>query len=87
MSHPFVERLIGTVRWDFLNHDLCSMSQDPWQQLSQFKDCYNKHRVHSSLVRAATARMIRKTKYRKADFASYTWLPHGLELFYTPVPA
>ena len=49
LSHPFVERLIGTVRREFLDHVLFWNNRDLTRKLETFKDYYNAHRVHSSL--------------------------------------
>ena len=49
LSHPFVERLIGTVRREFLDHVLFWNDCDLTRKLARFQDYYNTHRVHSSL--------------------------------------
>ena len=71
MSHPFVERLIGTIRREFLDHVLFWTSHDLEQNLSEFKDYYNRHRVHSSLPRDAPAGLAGEVQNPKADLADY----------------
>jgi putative transposase len=49
LSHPFVERLIGTARREFLDHVLFWNSRDLARKLSNFQAYYNLERVHASL--------------------------------------
>jgi hypothetical protein len=49
-SHPFVERLIGTIRRDFLDHVLFWNAVDLESKLSVFGDYYNHERVHSGAI-------------------------------------
>ena len=48
-SHPFVERLIGTVRRAYLDRVFFWNSVDLTDKLAAFGDYYNTHRVHRSL--------------------------------------
>ena len=52
VSHPFVERLIGTVRREFLDHVLIWNAIDLERKLEEFRIYYNENRVHQSLVAA-----------------------------------
>src|SRR5215470_8060605 len=49
LSHPFVERLIGTIRRECLDHLLFWTAADLEMKLSDFKTYYNTSRVHASL--------------------------------------
>ena len=49
VSHPFVERLIGTVRREFLDHVLIWNAIDLERKLEGFRIYYNENRVHQSL--------------------------------------
>jgi putative transposase len=49
VSHPFVERLIGTIRREFLDHVLIWNAVDLERKLEEFRNYYNDHRVHQSL--------------------------------------
>lgn len=49
LSHPFVERLIGTVRRELLDEVLFWGAADLERKLLQFRDYYNDDRVHASL--------------------------------------
>ena len=48
-SHPFVERLIGTIRREYLDHVFFWNAIDLTRKLDAFADYYNAHRVHRSL--------------------------------------
>src|SRR5439155_7145635 len=49
VSHPFVERLIGTIRREILDHVLISNAIDLERKLEEFRNYYNDNRVHQSL--------------------------------------
>ena len=49
VSHPFVERLIGTIRREFLDHVLFWNARDPERKLAEFQTYYNEARGHASL--------------------------------------
>jgi transposase InsO family protein len=49
LSHPFVERLIGTVRRELLDVVPFWGARDLEQKLRHFRDYYNHARVHTSL--------------------------------------
>src|SRR5215472_12747711 len=46
LSHPFVERLIGTVRREYLDQTLFWTTTDLENQLRLFQDYFNRQRVH-----------------------------------------
>jgi len=48
-SHPFVERLIGTIRREYLDRPFFWNSVDLTRKLEAFRDYYNEFRVHRSL--------------------------------------
>ena len=49
MSHPFIERLIGTIRREYLDHTFFWNSIDLHRKLEKFRTYYNSARVHRSL--------------------------------------
>src|SRR5215831_13981443 len=49
VSHPFVERLIGTIQREFLDHVLIWNAVDLGRKLEEFRNYYNENRVHQSL--------------------------------------
>jgi putative transposase len=48
LSHPFVERLIGTLRREFLDDVLFWNATDLQRKLDSFQTFYNTERVHAS---------------------------------------
>ena len=86
MSHPFVERLIGTIRRELLDQVLFWSSHDLERKLSKFKDYFNHHRTHSALPRDAPAQFAGENNARKASLADYCWQSHCRGLFHTPAP-
>jgi transposase InsO family protein len=49
LSHPFVERLIGTIRREFMDHVPFWTSRDLERKLYAFRDYYNHARCHRAL--------------------------------------
>ena len=49
LSHPFVERLIGTIRREYLDHVPFWSARDLERKLLLFKEYYNRDRVHRGL--------------------------------------
>ena len=46
--HPFVERLIGTLRREYLDHMLFWTTVDLENKLLDFRSYFNHHRTHTS---------------------------------------
>ena len=55
VSHPFVERMMGTVRRDYLDRVLFWKSADLARKVATFQDYYNAHRVHRGIAGATPA--------------------------------
>ena len=51
VSHPFVERLIGTIQREYLDRTFFWNAIDLARKLKHFRNYYNIHRVHRSLDR------------------------------------
>jgi len=51
VSHPFVERLIGTIRREYFDRMFFRNAADLARKLDEFRNDYNVHRVHRSLGR------------------------------------
>jgi transposase InsO family protein len=49
MSHPFIERLIGTIRREYLDFVPFWSERDLERKLSNFQDYYNRERAHQGL--------------------------------------
>ena len=84
-SHPFVERLIGTIRREFLDHTLFWNRRDLQQKLDAFKDYYNSCRVHAGINGKTPAEMNGESKFGDLDIHNYGWRSHCSGLFQTPI--
>jgi hypothetical protein len=49
LSHPFIERLIGTIRREYLDRVLFWTAADLEAKLIEFQHFYNGHRTHTGL--------------------------------------
>lgn len=87
VSHPFVERLIGTVRREYLDHVFFWHAGDLQRKLDDFRDYYNKCRVHRSLSGWTPAQQAGAAVPPISSLACYAWQPHCRGLFQTPVLA
>jgi len=85
LSHPFIERLIGTIRRECLNRLLFWTAADLEVKLSNFKTYYNRHRAHASLDGETPEE--NSESERCANLISYAWREHCRGLFHTPTAA
>lgn len=84
LSHPFVERLVGTLRKECLDRTLFWTTADLESKLREFQEYFNEYRTHAEL------------KGRLPDsggpaspisFSSYRWQKHCRGLYETPIAA
>jgi transposase InsO family protein len=87
VSHPFVERLIGTIRREFLDHVLIWNSFDLERKLEEFRIYYNEHRVHQSLSGGTPGERSGKPPPAHAALDHYAWRHHCRGLFQMPIAA
>jgi len=89
VSHPIVERRIGTVRREYLDHIFFWNAIDLTRKLDAFADYYNAHRVHRSLDGTTPARRagVSSSPPASAVLHQYAWKQHCRGLFHTPIPA
>ena len=87
ISHPFVERLIGTIRREYLDQVLFWNSLDLKRKLDEFRIYYNGSRVHQSLGGRTPEEHSGKPLPRRAPLDSYGWQQHCRGLFHTPIAA
>jgi len=83
LSHPFVERLIGTIRREYLDQTLFWTAADLEEKLRAFQDYFNRHRVHSGLEGLPEP----DEAPAPLTFASYRWQRHCRGLYQTPIAA
>ena len=87
VSHPFTERLIGTIRREYLDQILFWNGRDLEEKLGDFQDYYNAHRVHQSLRLKTPDEAAGKEPTTLADLGKYVWNSHCRGLFQTPIAA
>ena len=84
LSHPFVERLIGTIRREYLDRTLFWTTADLENKLLDFRTYFNDHRTHTSLEGRTPDTPVSRLV---ANPYSYRWQPHCRGLYQTPVAA
>ena len=85
LSHPFVERLIGTIRREYLDRTLFWTTADLENKLLDFQDYYNHHRTHSA--RAGCTPQETSGPKVPLSFGFYRWRRHCGGLYQTPIAA
>ena len=87
VSHPFVERLIGTIRREYLDRVFFWNTLDLERKLDTFLHYYNHARVHQSLGGNAPGEMSGIHQSHAAQLSNYSWISHCNGLFQTPIAA
>jgi putative transposase len=87
VSHPFVERLIGTIRREYLDRVFFWNAVDLTHKLSEFRDYYNEYRVHRSLGGTTPSQRAGRSPPTVVALSRYAWQEHCRGLFQTPVAA
>ncbi len=83
VSHPFIERLIGTIRREYLDHMLFWNESDLERKLEAFKEYYNGFRLHQSLHHQTPGEAAGKDPPPRADPKHFVWRSHCQGLFQT----
>ena len=86
LSHPFVERLIGTLRREYLDWTLFWTTVDLDAKLTEFQHYYNGHRTHAGLE-GGLPEPGADGSASPIDFESYRWRRHCRGLYQTPIAA
>ena len=84
LSHPFIERLIGTVRRELLDHVPFWGVRDLERKLQHFRDYYNHGRVHASLKGIPPSCPTDRAVIALED---YRWQSHCRGLYQLPAAA
>ena len=87
VSHPFVERLIGTIRREYLDQMFFWNTLDLTRKLKAFRDYYNASRVHRSLDGIPPAQRAGASSPVPAALHRYGWQQYCRGLFQIPVAA
>ena len=86
ISHPFVERLVGTLRRECLDRTLFWTTQDLEAKLLAFQDYFNGYRCHAGLQGRLPEPGVDGRK-KLVSFISYRWRKHCRGLYQTPIAA
>jgi putative transposase len=84
MSHPFVERLIGSIRRELLDQTFFWTDTDLKSKLRQYQAYFNEYRCHSSLEGDTPAS---SNPENIVNINDYCWKKHCRGLFHLPVAA
>jgi putative transposase len=86
LSHPFVERLIGTIRRECLDRTLFWTTADLEAKLRDFQSYFNGYRSHAGLG-GRLPEPGRDGSTSPIRIASYRWRKHYRGLYQTPIAA
>jgi putative transposase len=84
ISHPFIERLIGSVRREMLDHTLFWTASDLENKLQNYQRYYNRYRCHSG---RAGVTPVESGGNTIGDINQYRWEKHCRGLFQLPAAA
>lgn len=87
MSHPFIERLIGTVRREFLNRTLFWNERDLQNKLELFQRYYNDNRCHHGIKDASPLQKSTNSATTVILLNKYRWQNQYRRLFQLPIAA
>ena len=85
LSHPFVERLIGTIRREFLDHVPFWNARDVERKLADFQVYDDAARGHASLEGHTPLAFARGYMAVPADLNHVRWVSHCRDLVQLPV--
>jgi len=87
VSHPFIERLIGTIRREYLDRVFFWNAVDLKRKLNAFGDFYNAFRGYRSLDRTTLPQRACASSPNPISLAHHAWWQHCSGLFQTPMAA
>jgi len=87
VAHPFIERLIGTIRREYLDHMLFWNESDLERKLAACRESYHRFRLHQSLHQQTPAEAAGEAPPPPADPKYFVWRSHCQGLFQTPMAA
>ncbi len=86
-SHAFVERLIGTIRREYLDRIWFWHQSDLQRKLEDYQAFYNQYRCHTGLAGVTPAQRNGAPAPPFARLDSFRWRQHCNGLFHTPIAA
>ena len=87
ISHPFVERLIGTIRREYLDHMLFWNAVDLERKLADFQMYFTHHRVHSALSGDTPTEVNEERVTQQVTLRDFRWRTHCQGLYQLPIAA
>ena len=87
VSHPFVERLIGRIRSEYLDRIFFWNAGDLARKLGEFRDYYSADRVHRALAGTTPAQRVGAPSPALAALDHYAWRQHCRGPFQAPMAA
>ena len=87
VSHQFIERVIGTIRREYLDRVFFWNIVDLTRKLNAFGDYYNAVRVHRSLDGTTPAQRAGASSPKPISLEHHGWRQHCGGLFQTPMTA
>jgi transposase InsO family protein len=87
LSHPYVERVIGSLRRELLNQVLFWNTSDLERKLTDYQHYYNEHRVHSSLNGDTPMNKASQASTTIVSLDNYRWNTLCRGLFQLPLAA
>jgi len=86
-SHPFIERLIGTIRREILDRTLYWNTYDLQNKLELFQIYYNEERCHYGIDGVTPVKKMDEQSSNVISINHYQWKKHCKGLFQLPVAA
>ena len=87
VSHPFVERLIGTIWREYLDQVFSWNAKDLQRKLDEFKTYFNRSRVHAGIGGKSPDHHAELTETNIARLDNFAWASHCNRLFEMPKAA
>ena len=87
LSHPFVERLIGTMRRECLDQVLCWNAGDLERKLADFQAYYNAARSHASWEGYTPLGFAGERTAARAEYNHVRWISHCRGMVQLPAAA
>jgi transposase InsO family protein len=91
MSHPFVERLIGSTRRELLDQTLFWSATDLENKLREYQCYYNESRTHSgrdgAIPDETIEHKVETIEHKVVDISQYRWEKQCRGLFQLPIAA
>ena len=84
MSHPFIERLIRSIRNDLLDQTIFFHAHDLQRKLDHYQNYFNLKRSHKTLNAATPQQKAKLSKTNVISIKNYKWESHCIGLFHLP---